>query len=344
MTRFRPPLMQTRNESAPAAPIAPADFARVWEKLEPLVCRGPAGGCGLPLPDWKAIDDCLRADFPHLDPDALWTRLADEWMSRAADALGEGWCVDESRNFLLLSTFPQARARYVLQFLEETFHHLREFLPVEVTGTLLGRCPVLAFDDHDRFVAYLADFYPGEEGEWSAPGGVYLNRGYGHIALPPLLEDAFVPALKTVLSHELTHALLMALPLPLWLNEAMAMTAEAEITRHDSHPLDQEVIRRHRAYWNAERMQAFWKGDSFVFPDEGSELSYSLARFLFKALLDGGRTKRPQIAELLTTASYHDAGFGAVETIFGAHLDELLRDFLGPGDWRPSEPLFVEQP
>lgn len=334
--------MQTRTEEAPSEPIAPADFARVWERVGPLVCRVNEGGSGLPMPDWQAAYEVLDADFVEFDQEALATRLADEWMSRAADALGEGWCVDESRNFLLLSTFSQSRACFVLNVLEETFLRLREILPMEITGRLLGRCPVMAFDDQDRFVAYLADFKTAEEGEWSMPGGVYLNRGYGHIALPPLPDEAFLLALKCVLAHELTHAFLAALSLPLWLDEGMAMSAEAEIARHESHPLSQEVIRRHRAYWNAELIQAFWKGESFAFPDEGSELSYSLARFLFNALRDGGRTERAQLAELLATADYQDAGFGAVEEIFDAHLDELLRDFLGPGDWRPATPLFPE--
>ncbi len=333
--------MDTLGQAAPPAPTPPADFARVWERISPFVLRKATDTSVLPMPDWPGAFRILAAEFAGLDPDALATRIGDEWMSRVADALGEGWCVDESRNFLLLSTFEQGRAQRVLKFLEETFARLRRSLPMDVAGPLLGRCPVLAFDDHDAFIQYFAEFH-AEDGEWSTPGGVYLNRGFGHIALPPLEPEAFMLQLERILAHELTHALLTSLQLPLWLDEAVAMSAEVEITRREVYPLDPEKIRQHRAFWDAEKIQEFWTGESWARPDEGNELSYSLARFIFRMLLDGGRTGREKVAELLVMAQREDAGFAAVEDVFGVHLDELLTDFLGPGEWRPRLPLFAE--
>lgn len=115
-------------------------------------------------------------------------------------------------------------------------------------------------------------------------GGVYLNRGHGHFAMPNGDLERYV----SVMSHELCHAFLHHLELPLWLDEAITQGVEHSITGLLPYVLDREMIGRHQDYWDAPRIRAFWSGESFIFADEGQELSYHLARFILHGLHDGG--------------------------------------------------------
>ncbi len=89
--------------------------------------------------------------------------------------------------------------------------------------------------------------------------------------------------MEPTIVHELTHSLLSHLPLPAWLNEGLAVNTEYTIFPQLAAPSAQlysphEVAAQHSAYWNADSIQAFWSGKSFLQTDEGNRLSYDLAR------------------------------------------------------------------
>jgi hypothetical protein len=70
-------------------------------------------------------------------------------------------------------------------------------------------------------------------------GGVFLRKGYRHIALPPSL------ALQNTLIHELMHNRLAHLPSPTWLSEGLAVTVERRIGGNKSGLLDRELHQKH---------------------------------------------------------------------------------------------------
>lgn len=284
-----------------------------------------------PHPHWDRVAAWLETAFPEDQWDAAWTTVAREWALHLTKAVGPGQQLFDSPHFLLSATVREAKANEVLQFLESTYRRIRQAMPfIDDEGMLYGKCLVLIFGDTHRFYEYLSDFME-EEGEFGTAGGVYLNRGYGHFAMPS--DD--LTRYTDVLSHELSHAMVSHLDLPPWLNEAIAMTVEDSITCRNPYILDREMIRRHRDYWTSERMQAFWKGDSFMFPDEGQELSYHLALFLFAALLAGGETPTEDVQAFILRAKYRDAGASAFEDVFGLPIEEAFSQLLGQGDWKP---------
>jgi len=64
-------------------------------------------------------------------------------------------------------------------------------------------------------------FYP-EEGEFDLSSGMYINEGYGHFVFPA--QD--INFAEPIAVHELTHVCVVHLPIPLWLNEGMAVLME----------------------------------------------------------------------------------------------------------------------
>jgi hypothetical protein len=156
---------------------------------------------------------------------------------------------------------------------------------------------------------------------------VFLNEGYGHFILPSENLDRY----RAVMCHELCHSLLSGFDLPLWLNEAITGEIEHLIVGENPYFLDREVVREHQAYWTPDLIKCFSSGESFSFPDEGQQLSYHLARFIFNAL--SSYSTPETMAEFVRSVTHQDAGFSAASDHFGVNPGEILTEFLGEGDW-----------
>lgn len=286
-----------------------------------------------PHPDWERISALIEA--PEDDAAALnhaWSSAAVQWMSCFAGALGLGYKVAESDYFILVSTADISRVRGTLRFLEDCHARIAKSLPFIDRDLVYGKCAVLVFENEDDFYEYFASFYVAD-GEYCMAGGVYLNEGYGHFALPS--EDLGV--YQSVMCHELCHAFLASLKLPLWLDDAVTGEIEHQIVGGNPYFVDREIIQDHRDYWTAPLLQSFWIGDSFGFPDEGQRLSYHLARFLFNAL--ASYSSPESMAQFMKSASRADAGVSAGREIFGVDLVEVLSDLLGMADQNVIEPI-----
>ncbi|MCW1925431.1 hypothetical protein OKA05_22915 [Luteolibacter arcticus] len=305
-----------------------------------LANHSPTTAQGYAMPDWEAIWDEVEAEHPPEAWHEVWCEIAREWMATVRDRLGGNYAIRESKNFLLVSTASEQKAVEVLQFLERIHARIQQTIPALLPEALYGQCPVLAFTDENDFYDYVSGYFD-DDGEFGAMGGVYLNRGYGHFALPSPQLDHYA----AVMSHELCHSFLSHLPLPLWLDEAITQGVEHSITGALPYVLDREIIRRHRDYWDEKLLQSFWTGDSFGFPDDGQELSYHLARFILHSLHQGGTTPREEMDRFFLTATYEDAGQSAAQEVFGISLGECLVPLLGEGNWDPvSPPEAVEFP
>jgi len=161
-------------------------------------------------------------------------------------------------------------------------------------------------------------------GEFALHGG-----GYPHFVFPHY--DQFHD-LERVMSHELTHALVSHLPLPLWLNEGIAVTMEEAIAGGMHARRTVELLDQHPDFWNEETMQEFWSGASFSRPDEGNGLSYGLAHLLTANLAhDFDRFRGFALA-----AHAADAGESAAREHLGISLGHMVGALLGEGDWEPQ--------
>lgn len=293
----------------------------------------PPGQEGFPLPDWNAIADHVEAEHPPENWHQIYCNLGTEWMERVRRLLGGSYTIRESRNLILLSSVTDAKAVEVLNFLEQTNDRIREVIQPLLPEVLYGKCPVMVFADEQDFYEYVSDHIP-DDGVFGGIGGIYIDRGYGHFAMPS--ED--LASYESVMSHEMCHAFLHHLELPLWLDEAITQEVQHSVAGERPYELDRELVRRHQEFWTVPLLQDFWSGDSFHLPDEGQELSYHLSRFILHGLHRGGVTPREKMNEFILRAKYDDAGQSAALEVLGVSLGECLVPLLGEGDWEPLEP------
>ena len=291
----------------------------------------PPGEQGFPMPDWNAIAERVEAGNPPESWHRIYCELATSWMERIHKLLGERYTIRESRNFILLSTVNADKAAEVLRFLERIDERIQQTIPALLPEALYGKCPVIAFDDAHDFYRYVSQYF-ADDGNFGGMGGVFLNRGYGHFAMPDGRLESYV----AVMSHELCHSFLSHLGLPLWLDEAITQGVEHSITGTLPYILDREMIGRHRDYWDEGLIQEFWQGVSFHRADDGQELSYHLARFILHALHEGGVTPREVMDEFFLQAKHDDAGQSAAIEVLGISLGDCVASLLGEGDWEPA--------
>jgi hypothetical protein len=287
---------------------------------------------GFPRPDWAAIREFINKNAAADSIESAWQEITREWLRRVADRLGGKYTVAESACFHLLSELEGRPQKNLLAFLETTRARMVGQLGDDITKKGHGKHVVLRISSEQDFYQYLSFFYP--DGEHAGASGVLLRGGYLHIAY---YSDGVSNADRAILVHELTHNLLVRLPLPSWLNEALAMAFEVDITQRGRPPLDRDLAERHRSYWNAETIQEFWSGISFHKVDS-QELAYSLAQILLNLIATELRPPQKIFREFVLHAHYKDAGHAAANEYLDLDLGNLVSAFLGPGEWSPKGP------
>jgi hypothetical protein len=281
-----------------------------------------------PFPDWQKVDEWITGNFPEVEHRRAYNEIALDWVGRIASRFPARMTVAESPNFILAVPEEAKNARQCLIQLEDYLAQIRSALQGLELMKWGSKSVVLIAPDLDSFTRYLADYY--DDGEFMTPGGVCLRNGYIHF----VLRDSNLTQAASTLAHELCHVCVTGIPWPLWVEEALVQAVEYRVSRCNPYVLDREMVQRHQRYWTPARIQHFWSGHSFHFPDEGSELSYHLARFLLEAVAGGGRE---QVLAFLRMADHADAGFKAMWETLGVFPSEILVDLLGPGDWARHE-------
>lgn len=273
-----------------------------------------------PRPDWTAIEE--RISQQGDDPGKAWESVAVQWMDAFANALGPDYKVHHSRDILLVTRAPEPRVREILSFIHDCDKRILAELPFVDPSEFLGFLPIIVFGDELDFYHYLGTLRDDDDDSATA-GGVFINEGYGHIAMPSENLDYY----RATLCHELCHSFLSGFNLPLWLDEAITAEVEHHITGENPYFLDRDIIQEHRAYWNAGRLGAFWTGESFSFPDEGQGLSYHLARFLFHAIAPHSTPE--SISRFVRAADDGNSGNSAALECFGINLPDVVEGLLG---------------
>lgn len=270
--------------------------------------------------DWEAMYD-FTAKIG--DSHELWNEIADMWVSRIASEAGDDYVRYESDNFLLLSSTSQEENKIMLGFLEWARKSILSNLAGVAADEGFGKHVVFIFADSQDYYRYVADCY--EEGQLvTHSAGMYINRGYGHFAMTYLYMDEA----KATLAHELTHALLAHLPIPLWLNEGLAVGMENLLSHSRYTEMDVEMLSRHQQFWNKSRIEEFKSGKSFSRTDDGQELSYHLGEFAVNTM----SKDYASFVKFANLANWHDGGGSAIETIYGGNLDNILFTLFGKED------------
>jgi hypothetical protein len=279
---------------------------------------------GYPRPQWPAIA-ALIDSLPNEHAHEHWCGAARAWLNATARHLGSPYIVRETRNFLVISPLIPREAEVVERFAERAWKQIVTELDGLVDDDGHGKHVVMLFASQDDYYEYSAFFYP--DGEHPLSAGVFLNAEYGHVAIP--FHD--IAETEATIAHELTHCYVRALPIPLWLNEGLAVTFENEICANRPLRMDQERLAEHHGFWNEATIQEFWSGRSFARVNEGLELSYELARYCVRALAHD----REPFLEFVKSASFEDGGEAAAVAVYGGSLGGLVEQFFGAGDWAP---------
>jgi len=279
------------------------------------------------MPSWEGITNHLSNIDSDQDQSNLWDGITEAWLEELKNSLSNTFTIHHSDNFVLLTDEEEKYTSLFLAFLERTLTRINNTLPNIVSDNGFGKHVVLIFDDIDKYYSYISNFY-SEDGIYGLSSGVYVNAGYGHFAFP----HQELTYAEPIAAHELTHAMLAHLPIPVWLNEGIAVNIENAITGGAPFHMTDELLDKHIRFWGKEKIQAFWSGKSFNRADEGQELSYHLAQFSVHAL---NQDYEPFV-EFVNRAHYSDGGEAAALEIFEGSLGDLIMQFFGEGDWSPD--------
>lgn len=299
------------------------------------------------------VRNWIEASLNPTDWNQAWNEAALMWVEKLRADLGGEYRVLVSPQNILLCDQPFEIARWTSDYAGRAATTIQDYLGQTAWNGASGKDVLLIFTDLDDYDHYVAHHLP--EGESPGSGGMCIYSGYTHIAVP--WGDQIDTA--NAIIHELTHDCLAHLPLPAWLNEAVAVTLEKSIgaPRRAVGEGDQsaiygasigwrppimwdELAERHFTFWTENNIQTFWAGTSFHIPGDSNELSYSLAEVFMKLLSE--RTTLEHFRKFLESARQDDAGQTAAIDILSVDLGEIATTFLGEGNWRPQRAAMVQ--
>jgi len=285
---------------------------------------------GMPIPDWKAIDQWVKS-LPQSKQEAAWRQCVHAWLVHMRDALGAPNLLIASERALIVAPLEVRTSVAMAGYMERTAQQVLATIPdVAATGAT-WRPILIVFADQQRYYDYISHAYP-DHGEYGFSGGMYLRIGPGHFVT--FLDE--LHRMERVIAHEMTHACLSHLDIPLWLNEGLAVNTERQIA--GALPPEfgpREMHAKHVEFWNPATIQEFWSGRAFQRTDEGMMLAYDLASILVKNMA----LEWKSFTAFANTASVEDAGDRAARQHL--HLDlgacvAALFDGESPVDWAPN--------
>lgn len=293
---------------------------------------------GLPLPQWDLIENWVESCHEPSERRDAWTAVGRQWLAELGPSLRGGYVTIESDNVLALVSRQDETSRHLLPLAERCRATLLSTLSGVADFDGYGKQILIVLRNSDHYYRYVSQFY--SEGEHGGSGGMHIREGYSHI----VLYGKQLWALEDALAHELTHASLQHLSMPLWLEEGLAQMFEHDMTGRQLLDVNEELASLHKRYWNKHGLDEFWRGEGFASRGKVQELSYQLAEILVRLLIDEsqprwfGLVREPQIRffEFLRTARITDCGEEACEKHLQCDLSELASKFLGPGSWSPS--------
>jgi hypothetical protein len=286
---------------------------------------------GVPLLDWEAVQAAVEAEgAAGSDARAALVRA---WLLHLRDAVGPHCTLVETRHAIVLSSLDTVTQQALLQYVASTRERVLRVLDGLADLPAGQKSVVLVLDDEESYYHYVATYYP-DAGEFAFSSGMFISAGCPHF----VVKLGELQALEPVIAHELTHSALAHLALPLWVDEGLAVNTEHRLT--GSRPTlwtAQELHGKHIAFWDQQRIQEFWSGESFQRTDDGNLLSYDLASILVREM----SRDWPAFVRFARDARRDDAGHAAAVRHLGIDLGQavcvLFDKAAGPG-WLPASP------
>lgn len=341
MLSFVRSLLTGRKEGSRAERKALAAPEEVWVDLAPPFPfrKGCVLHHGFPIPDWDAVREWIEKLPDDRKADA-WTACERAWLLHFRDALGKGFSFQESKSAMLVSSLEPHLRDATLEYIERTLRRVIAVLGGLSQVASWGKDLLIVFDDEERYYEYASYYYP-ERGDFALSGGMHIHKGCSHF----ITVKSDLRSIEPVIAHEMTHGCVAHLPLPLWLNEGLAVNTERRLAPPGA-PLytPEQLHAKHLRFWRKAEIQQFWSGRSFDRQDEGNMLSYDLARIIVEQLAKDW----PRFEAFALAASHADGGDAAARAHFGVDLGEIARALLeqpeargwapNPSSWEVSPP------
>lgn len=288
---------------------------------------------GFVHPNWQSIAKWADDNVGDGELGKFYHEIALEWAQKTGEADGNTGAILETENFVLLSNANDDIIRNQGKFLERVLSTIKDALEDIVFDEGFGPHVVFSLSDDDSYYRYI-DFASPEGKDLSASSGCFIDKGYGHLVFSGFNPDHDEP----VIAHEMTHALLRHLDIPLWINEGLAVTMERQIIGLRAWTRDTKRVHKQCRYWRETSIQNFWAGWSFQFSGLANHLSYDLAQFLVTRL-----SKRyKKLCIFVNQASIDDSGASAYESVYGKKIELLVSELLGKGNWEPRPNLWAK--
>jgi hypothetical protein len=288
----------------------------------------------IPHPSWRDVHTWVEG-FEEKRRAAAFLACERAWLGMLARALGPAYRVFESDHALVLSGRPDNEAKAALEFVGASRRRVRRVLE-ELAGDDEGKEVLLSFTDRETYSRYAAYYCPDLD-ESLVSAGMFLRTGSDHF----IVHGEELWRLEPTIVHELTHAQLAHLHLPLWVNEGMAVNTEERLTRRGAEASEVKAMeKKHAAFWTTQNIQQFWNGKAFKQDGDGSELAYDLGRLLVNgACQDWNAFKR-----FASAVSADDSGAQAAADFLDVDLGEAVRHFLKArdGEWGPRPDAWLE--
>ena len=333
-SRFSP-ASSANTATPPPAPASQIDASGVNPLVLASVMRD---GNGFPLVDWSAVGDWVGHIAPGLEQSQAWGAVERAWFDHLRQALGPDFRVEAHESALLLSNLDPVVARAMLSYVSKSLQRILRVLDGIATTPAWGHDLVIVFKDKESYYQYVANYYP-DKGEFAESSGMFIQAGCGHF----VTVAAELPALEPIIVHELTHSCLHHLPLPAWLNEGLAVNTERRLSPPVGRPDLQKLHARHQAFWDKQRIQALWNGQSFLEVGQSNELSYDLAQLLVSHLA----AEWGPFRDFCVNAQDRDAGAQSAAEFLDVSLGALvcaLLDREPSPDWEPNPTLWQTAP
>ena len=289
---------------------------------------------GFPMVEWAAVQSWVE----HIEPEALrakaWTSAEQAWLLHLREFLGEKYSLVQSETAALLSPLDKNVALATLEYMHRTLKRVTKVLDGIADVSPLGLDILIVFESEDQYYNYVAYYYP-DAGEYAFSGGMFISAGCAHF----VTVQSDLRTVEPVIAHEMTHACLSHLPIPLWLNEGLAVNTEQRLTgKPPSIYSALEMREKHLAFWGVKEIQEFWSGKSFSRTDDGNMLSYDLARILVEQFAKDW----PSFKDFVLTAKWQDAGAEASRLHLGINLGECVSALLEKSSYTQFEPRIEE--
>jgi hypothetical protein len=284
----------------------------------------------LPVPDWELIGEQIQREAPPTDHYEVWTDLARQWLTLTNEVFNNEYTMAETKHFVLLGWAADTPLAALGRFAELCRSELLSRLPGLANFDTPGKTPVLVFSGQDAYYTHIVDYHP--DGEYGVSMGMHFRTRYAHVAMSRLWQLEPFPTL----AHELTHAALHHLQMPLWLEEGLTQLFEHDVAG-TPFILDPKQVGEQKAFWRSEGLEPFWSGTGFSSPGDLQKYSYQLAEILLRLLmfdysprwLGFDRSAVVRLMNFLREAHRDDAGAASAQKHLNLSLTDIAAKSLG---------------